>query len=775
MNTKRILLTASMALLMAGAVFADYESGGANAEGRSAYTYIREASGEVTVISGLNGTVQARRNLPISAGDEVRTEDPARAEIALADGNLLHVGGGTQLKLSSLRAQQGSDDEVSAIDLSEGSVILSAVGNDDRQAPRIDTQDATVYASVGSRVRVNSDPRRGTSVVVRAGSVEVRTPAGSYTVRAGNYLLVQGDQEPEIARGDFSRDRFDIWAADRLEQTYDTSRSASSRYVNEDYSSDVAALDGYGDWDYNSTYSSNVWRPHVSAGWTPYSYGSWYYTPLGATWWSSDPWGWYPFHYGNWFWDVGWNSWCWSPGYLYSPAWVYWGFSGGFVGWCPVGFYSPWWNFGFPGINVFNRVNVFVSINGVFSTRRVDFRGWNFVGGSNFGVTNARMQVIPGSRIAARLGAQVAVTSRPIVVSARGGAAGVRDSLREFVRQAPRTIERTARPDSSRLEPVLARDRTLPKATIDALRERTVVAERGRLSGPGAMDVAPRGTTVVERGRPVGNTGGGTRITTDRSTGRTVIDRAPERGRTVDLPDRGARPEARRPEPGVRPQDSWRNRAGSERTDRFSGMSRPVDRNRDNRTRDAAPGGRENWRAPSAIAPRRPETSPSESWRGRVGSESAPGVGRAAPRAETFDRHGEGWRSRSKVPPARRVIEGAVPGRRAPGGRMNDLPRRGDREIAPAPREFAPRDRGISPRDRGFVPPDRSFSPRERGYSAPAPREIPQPRRDIAPRSDAPRSIERAPAPPSHSAPPRSAPAPSRGAPPSSSGKPRSR
>ena len=196
-------------------------------------------------------------------------------------------------------------------------------------------------------MRVNADARRGTAVVVRAGSVEVRTRSGSYTVRAGNYLLAQGDEEPEIARGSFSRDRFDLWASDRLETTYDAPQSTSSRYVDDEYAGDVQALDGYGDWDYNTTYSSYVWRPRVAIGWQPYSYGSWYYTPVGLTWWSSDPWGWYPYHYGNWFFDAGWNSWCWSPGYVYSPAWVYWGYTPGYFGWCPTGWYggySPWWD-----------------------------------------------------------------------------------------------------------------------------------------------------------------------------------------------------------------------------------------------------------------------------------------------------------------------------------------------------------------------------------------------------------------------------------------------
>ena len=245
MNAQRIGLVAAMVGLAACAALGQTER-------RSAYSYVRETSGDVTVISGLNGTVEARRNLTISPGDEVRTDDPGRAEIALADGNVLHV-----------------DDDVPGSSQKEGAILLSVVGNDEKAVPRVDTEDVTVYTNPGARVRVNADPRRGSSVVVRAGSVEVRAPSGSYTVRAGNYLLAHGEEEPEIARGSFSRDRFDSWAADRLQATYDAPHNASSQYVGEDYSSDVASLDGYGNWDYNSTYSSYVWRPQVAAGWTP--------------------------------------------------------------------------------------------------------------------------------------------------------------------------------------------------------------------------------------------------------------------------------------------------------------------------------------------------------------------------------------------------------------------------------------------------------------------------------------------------------------------------
>ncbi len=731
MNLKRIGALGLGLALFAATAAADND--------RSAYTYVRDTSGEVTVFSSLNGRVEARRNLPIAAGDEVKTDDPGRAEIALADGNVLYIGGGSDVRFESLRGQQGSDDEISALRLEAGAIILAVVGPEDRAAPRVDTDDASVYAGSGARVRVIADPRRGTAVVVRAGSAEVRTRAGSYTVRAGNSLLIQGEEEPELARGSFSRDRFDVWAADRLETTYDAPASASARYVADEYSSDVQALDGYGDWDYNATYSNYVWRPRVAAGWTPYSYGSWYYTPVGLSWWSSDPWGWYPFHYGNWFFDAGWSSWCWYPGNIYSPAWVHWGYAPGWVGWCPVGwysFYSPWWN------NYYHSAgwgygSTCFAFNGVYRTRAVDFRGWNFTGSRNLGAVNARLDVVPGTRVADRLGTQVAISSRPIVVSSRDG--NVREALETHVREAPRVIGRTAAPDASRLEPVLGRQRELPRETVEALRGRTVVAERGRLSGPGASDIAPRGVTVVERPRTAGS--GEVRATTDRS-GRTVItDRGSAetggRGRVAGESPRTLQRQS--PEAA----DGWRGRP-----DARPEVSRGAESGR-GRVAPASPGDRSN-------------TGPSDSWRARpraVPSERAAPARQTS--SETIQRGAQSWRQRPEVPPARRVIEGSVPGRRAPedspveprsrersGAPTRDYASRGrDAESGPAHREYAPRN--DSPRSA-----PRESAPREqapRGGGSPAPREAPSAPRSIQrPPSSAP---QRAPARPAPSAP----------------------
>ncbi len=710
MQTKRsfpLLAAAATAagLLLAVAAFADESETGATSSDsgtREGYSYIRTMTGEATVASRWNGNVEARRNMPISVGDEISVSQGGRIEIGLADGNVLFLGGGSHASFESLYEQQGEDDQFSAIHLTDGDLLLSAMGAGEEQIPRVDTDDATIYLSAGAQVRVNSDPRRGTVVIGRAGSAEVRTRAGSYTVKAGHYLMARGDEEPESARGAFSRDRFDLWVADRLESLDDT-RGVSAQYVGDDHSADVAALDGYGDWEYDSSYGGNVWSPRVDAGWSPYSSGSWYYTPAGVTWWSSDPWGWYPFHYGNWFFAR--NRWCWAPASVYSPAWVYWAYSPGFVGWCPTGYYSffsPWLDtyyrrWGFP-----SRTNLYFSIHGTFPTRRVDFRGWNFTGAGSFATPQARMDVVAGSRISDRLGSQVAISSHPIVVNPRDG--GVREAIRSYVREAPRAIERTASSDSERLAPVLARERTLPPDTLSALRDRAVVADRGRLAGRTAAELAPRGA-IAEPSRGPSSSG------TDREPVAAERWRSPaDRGGNAGVVSRERAPVAgsERPQTRVAPRtgadESWRGRA--------EGPAREK-----------------------AIAPERSREP------GQADRPAASPPARPAGPART-----ESWRSRSDMPPARRVIEGAVPGRRAPEPGSDSLPRRTERGPAsspPLPRmERAP---VYSPPpvrvERAPDNPPPAHVERAPAYSAPPPRaeprhEGPPPRSAPAPQSE---------------------------------------
>jgi hypothetical protein len=625
MKARRFGLLFGMLALLAAA------TAGGESSKRSAYTYVREISGDATMESRWNGSVDVRRNMPVSAGDELVTSDPGRVEVALADGTILHVGGGTRVQFLKLREQQGEDDEFSAIDLKAGSVVLAVQGSDDSSAPRIDTDDATVYVQAASRVRVDFDPHRGTVVIARSGTADVKTKNGSHTLRAGSYLSVQGDDEPEIARGSFSRDRFDMWSAERLDNLYE-SHSASSRYVEEDHAADVAAMDDSGEWKYDSNYSENVWSPNVEPGWSPYSNGSWYYTPSGLTWWSNDAWGWYPFHYGSWFFDPFWGRWCWAPASLYSPAWVYWGYSGGYVGWCPIGnysFYAPWWDTYYKGRNGGDHIHShgYVPLHGNFPTRNVDLRGWNFTGTTSIGA-RGRMDVISGSRATDRLGATFAVSSRTITVPAREG--GGREAVQNFIREAPRSIERTPPADTGRMAPILARQNQLPQAAADYMREKIAAPTRTPYGG-----------------------GSGSR---DRGAQTTMVP------------------------------------------------VRDVERPSDSR-----------WRATEAPAQRTdPGQAPSEDWRSRGRSaDSAPAEGRT-PVAR--DRSRNDWRSRGEnVPPARRVIEGAVPSHRRPTVTPDQRPDLPSGRSVGAPRRETPAP-SIEPRSAPAP------APKAQEHQAPQPR-----------------------------------------------------
>jgi hypothetical protein len=635
------------------------------------------------------------------------------------------------------------------------------MGYDEESIPRIDTEDATVYLSAGSRVRVNADPRRGTVVVVRTGSAEVRTRNDSYTVEAGSYLMVEGDEPAEIARGVFSRDRFDLWAGDELETlSAEVSRGTSVRYVDEDYASDVVALDGYGDWEYSSTYSTNVWIPRVSVGWSPYSYGSWYYTPVGLTWWSSDPWGWYPYHYGSWFFDVGFHHWCWTPGYTYSPAWVYWAYTPSYVGWCPVGyysFYSPWFDSYYRhwGWNPrYDRGGFMFALSGTFRKDQIDFGGWNFTAANGFGSTFDRINVVPGSRIAATLNDQIAISGRPIVLSSRGDS--LPKAIQTYIRQAPSVIERTS-PNGSRLAPVLAREKTLPPSTLELLKDRAVVAGRGKLAGPGADDLASRGT-VVDRGRSLREALDGASLEkgrSDRGRGLSPGRKALPEG--VIGADRGRQaPTVTGPEAG----DVWRGRGrGMDKVEKGAPEGAPAPSTGDWRGRGierrekverAAPDGAPatgDWRgrgierrekveraAPEAAPREKGTPRGNDEWRGSppaVKQEAPPPEAPAeAPRQKPSKQYArDDWRGRSNDPPAKRVIDGAVPGRRwqteaeAPRAKQSAPPAewrmRGPERAAPAPRSYGyePKEYRPAPAPREYRPEPRQFEPRE--YKAP--------------------------------------------------------
>ena len=694
---------------------------------RSGYAHVTDVEGAGSILSDANGRTEIQVNLPLAEGDQIVTDAGGHAEIELADGNRVQIDGESRLRLDALASEDGSAAEESALTLLEGSVAVESAAFADSRTFRVDTADASVYVPAKGRARVNLDGNRGTSVIVRAGSVEVETRSGPIEAEGGQYVVVRGDDQPELARGSFSRDRFDVWVADRTETALAAYNSVSARYVDGDeYDQDVASLDDHGSWDYSPTYDTEVWRPNVGADWSPYSDGYWYYTPVGASWVGSEPWGWFPYHYGNWFFDAGFGSWCWSPAFAYSPAWVYWGFAPGYVGWCPIGSYayygpySSYWG-GYGGWHS----GLYFGVHGTFDGNHVDWRhGWNFVGDHSFGSHFDHRSVMPGSAVASRLGSRVAITSdpvRPAMISGRGSAV---TALRSYARTAPETIARQSSPErSAALAPFLARQAKLPAATVRVLQDTQLARvnpSSRRLEGPGAARLAasPRENSASTATRSLA--GGAFR-----------------------------NPGGPRTETWREPQGSAFGSSARSFSERTVPPSSPRSGERAGDWRRSSSG------SPRSLAPRSPNGT--EAWRAR----SSPRGEISAPRSERpGNSPAESWRVRANTPPAQRVIEGIDRGRA-------NLPPGGDSYGRPLPerRSNAFESRGNAAPYQRYAPPGYGRESAPPAYGRPAP---PDARRERSSRNAAPAPHYAPSAPPpareyrAPSPPPRQAPPPPR-------------
>jgi hypothetical protein len=183
-------------------------------------------------------------------------------------------------------------------------------------------------------------------VATLQGQVAVTDNSGAASVVAGRQSRFHGSVAAAESERLDRMDALDQWAAERDRRE---DQSVSTRYVSRDMIG-YEDLDNYGTWQVIDEYGP-VWRPAVSAGWSPYRNGHWIWvTPWGWTWVDDAPWGFAPFHYGRWVNLRG--NWCWSPGPrsampYYAPALVGWvgGFSVGVsIGGPPVAWFPLGWN-----------------------------------------------------------------------------------------------------------------------------------------------------------------------------------------------------------------------------------------------------------------------------------------------------------------------------------------------------------------------------------------------------------------------------------------------
>jgi len=314
--------------------------------------------GEVSTQRGDNGEwVAVTVNTPISADDRVSTGDASRAELQLDAMNVLRMSDRSTTRIANITRNQIQ------VQVGQGLVTYSVLRGSEA-AVEIDTPNSSIRPQAGDgeyRVVVVSDSE--TRVIVRRGSVEISTPAGSTHVERGQMITISGTDNPQYqATRAPDRDEWDSWNAERNHRI----QGAESWGKTDRYYTGTEDLDGHGVWTEVPDYGP-VWRPSVDPGWAPYRAGRWVWNPYyGWTWVSYEPWGWAPYHYGRWF--VYGGNWVWWPGPVvgypgYYPIWapayvsffgwghgwgVGFGFGFGFgtVGWLAIGpgdWFSPWW------------------------------------------------------------------------------------------------------------------------------------------------------------------------------------------------------------------------------------------------------------------------------------------------------------------------------------------------------------------------------------------------------------------------------------------------
>lgn len=612
---------------------------------REGYTFLSYVGSEVSLASNGAEFEAARVNMPILAGDRLSTGAASRAEAVLASGNVVRVDGKSDLRFERMARTYEAEDDRDLLVLERGAVAVEVRDPEPRDlAFRLDTPDATIIVAGRAGFRVDTG-RRGTEVYAAAGEIELLGQAGSVLLRAGEYAFVSGTEEIEVEASDLPRDRFTRYLEERKMRT-ESVRTAGDVVSDYEYEAGVASFDDSGSWVYVASVGRNGWRPTVASDWRPYSAGTWRWTPAGLTWVSYEPWGWLPYHYGTWTLDAG-LGWCWLPGSSFSPAWVYWSYTPGFIGWCPVGYYGYydnyyrstrlWWGGNGGGAHT-------PYLRGRVDVTQVDPRGWNYVPAGRLGSRlDPARDILRGERVPFRPGETAFIATNPLRIDRGGSPAPA------AVQQAVRRITDASSPRAGSPAPgeglaaVLRRDVRLSPAGEQELRRSTGLrqGEAFRPVTPDRLLTSARADEVparsgVRSGTPYVSRDDGWR--SPSSPVPRVVDRTVERPARDDSGWRAPRrlEQSRiNDAPGARSRTDWREAAPSRTSPRHDApavsrerfVPREAPATRDAPSHRSAPSSPAAPPAPRAAPPSAPPPQ-------HVAPAPAPQGGPAGPRGE---------------------------------------------------------------------------------------------------------------------------------------------
>ena len=273
---------------------------------------ISEAKGEIQMDRNTGrGFEDAMTNLPIVEGCRLRTVQGA-AEIEFEDNSTVRMAPGSLIEFSQLELLP-SGAKLSTMNVVRGLVYASLTDTKGNQFA-VTFGQQKVQLQPGSHIRLTVDPTQSEAkLAVFDGAVQVASPTGTTEVGKKKTLTVSTENQgqPELAKN-VSAEAFDSWDHDAAQ--YHKQFAATSALASSPYSYGVSDLMYYGSF-INAGGCGSMWQPYfVSAGWSPFTNGTWaYYPGAGYSWVSPYPWGWMPFHYGSWAFCPG-AGWGWQPG-----------------------------------------------------------------------------------------------------------------------------------------------------------------------------------------------------------------------------------------------------------------------------------------------------------------------------------------------------------------------------------------------------------------------------------------------------------------------------
>ncbi len=679
---KKTLFLAVLGALVAAAAVASEE------DDLTSLSYISYVERYATIRSvAQDETVEAVINMPLVPGDRVDTARQARMEIQLADGSTLWLDEYTSVSFDAVAYSRGAASTRTVLFFQDGVAVLeipeTALGT---ESLRVDTPSATVYLTRPGLYRLEALRTGGLRVEVWEGMAQAATPEGGAQVLQGTAAEVGGGSVQRTESMLTTEDGFARWVEERRGIPAD----AGGLRLEARYARQEATLNSYGGWLYVEELGTWGWQPSVGVGWSPYTYGYWYWAPAGWCWVSYEPWGWLPYHYGSWYFSVS-LGWVWSWGSYWGPAWVDWVWWPGYVGWCPRGYYDYWyWHSyppshgpGYPGgrppaaaprpgarrsvpppgrgvDRVGNRPPVdpgrfALGFEGEGKVRNIDPRGWNVVRTSDFTNPNLPRLVTPGREVFPKVSDDVrgVIRSGPLLTGRPSGRPAA-----EVIEQPFREAQGRALPD---LTPILARNGSLDRETVRGLvRETTPAAltrEAMKRSGLPSRDTGIDTRIASRTGDSPGNPGSG------RSGAGWGAEGAA--GGSRGMPNIYRPTLGRTASGGVTGRPSGDRRLGSPSGDRSSGDPRR-----------GLPGSR----TPGTVR------SPGGTTRTPTGSTRSPSAGSRPERSPSLS---GGWGSRT---------DAGTPGRPTPGGGSGVSP---SGRTSPGTGRWTPRTSGGSPRTPG--------------------------------------------------------------------------